>query len=363
MPKLAIISASSQVGSSVALYLHLFNKADLVAFSRTFYPAPFYDALNIPHRILPSDSSALRRELEQFDVVVDFSIPHAEFWENKAIMDAHLAGLIDNLHPEIVFISMSSQNAFGFRDSDIFIRHRFTNWANPYCSLKRDGEKLVNRLGRKRGVRVFNLRLGQVHGCLQSVSHRFCEDISSLKSLIVAGLSTDRTNTLFISDLGEAILQIASGQVRQGTYSVLSTPQWDQKQLYEYYQNWSGATCDVVFNGHGIYPTLTAWSTSHVIRVIERHRGFIDVAILQRLSGVAARAKGIHRVRFCRRKQPVRQPNGVHQNLLGTPPLTVLGDHRGSPKSMLERERLMEEAWFKALESTVQYSPDLEKCL
>jgi len=358
IPRIAIISASSQVGASTALYLRVFKKANLIAYSRTAYPAPFFDAMGIPHRILPIDRDAQREELAQFDLVVDFSVPHAEFWENKAILRAHLTGLFESLRPGTLFISMSTQNAFGFRDNDVFIRKRLTDWASPYCSLKRHGERLARRLGRKRRVQVFNFRLSQVHGFLQSVSHRFCEEISGSKSLMVAGLATDRVNTMFISDLGEAILQIASGQLRPGNYSVLSVPQWTQEQLYRYYQDWCRSDCDVVFIGHKSRSTLAARGISHLARAVEKHRGFIDVAILQRLPRIAARAKGIHRIRSFTR-QPATQGPVVHRNLLGKPPLPILGDPRGSPTSVLVRERRMEETWLSALGSAVHYSPPL----
>ena len=58
-------------------------------------------------------------------------------------------------------------------------------------------------------------------------------------------------------------------------------------------------------------------------------------------------------------RQPMRQFNVIHQNLLGTPTLPVLGDRHGSPESVLQRERQMEQSWLKVLGSTVRYFPGL----
>ena len=351
-PRIAIVGASSQVGSSVALYLHALEKAHVIAFSRSRWPAVFYELLGIEHRVLPDDVSTLRSEFGEVDGVVDFSYPHSEFWENRKILQQHLMGVVRAVRKGTPFISMSTQNAYGFTEADIFVRHRRVSWASPYCSLKRYGEQLVNRLGSECSVPTFNLRLGQVHGFLQRVSKQYSERIAAGSKLQVIGDASDRVNTLFVEDIGEVVLQIVTGKVNPATYSVLSQPQWSQEELYCYYQTWIGNTCPIEFIGHS---STTSWvrHVGHAIRWAERHRGFVDVAILQRWPWLAAKAKGIHRVRSFRGLQ-CRTDNAAERNVLGTPPLPILGSPNGRPHQVMEREQTMQVIWGRAIRNSQQ---------
>ncbi|GEM_PF-1941758 len=355
-PQVAIFSASSQVGSSVALYLHLFEKARVIAYSRSQFPAVFFEALGIEHRLIPKEVVALRTQLENVDGVIDFSVPHGEFWENRVVLRRHLSALIGSVKQGTPFVSMSTQNAYGFKDNDIFIRSRLTDWASPYCSLKRYGERLVQRFGVQSSVPTFNLRLGQVHGFLQSVSHQFSEHVGTASSLRVFGNATDPVNTLFIQDLGEALLQIVAGQVKPGAYSVLSQPQWTQDELYQYYRNWTGNMCLIEFSGHGRSSTITQQLRSAALRWVERHRGFVDVVMLQHWPWLAAKAKGIHRARSFGMASSGADPM-PERNLLGIPSLPILGDPAGTPERVLERERRMRTAWLEAIGSMVMDTP------
>ena len=348
-PRIAIFSASSQVASSVALYLHYFEKAHVIAYTRASFPAIFFEMIGVEHRLMPENADDLKAQLENIDAVFDFSIPLGEFWENRNGLRHHLVNLIRQIPHGIPFVSMSTQNAYGFNDSDIFIRTRLTDWASPYCSLKRYGEKLVRQLGARTAVPTYNLRLGQVHGFLQSVSGRFSEQVETSSEFRIFGNSSDLVNTLFISDLGDAMLSIVAGGIAPGTYSVLSQPQWSQQSLYQYYKDWTKNDCSVKFTGHGSQPTWNRQLISGILKWVGNHRGFVDVALLQHIPWLAAKAKGTHRVRSFGNDTLINK-NAPERNLLGTPSLPILGGTDASPEHILDNERSMCTFWYSAID-------------
>ena len=199
----------------------------------------------------------------------------------------------------------------------------------------RKTRKLVNKFGKKLLNPVFNLRIGQGHGFLQSVSNLYVKQVKSSRKLTVFGHPDDKVNTLFISDLGEVICKIVNGEIQGGTYSVLSQPQWTQRELYDYYLKWTESFCLVEFQGHSFKPSLFMMLRSNVLRFIESHRGFIDVVILQNIPWLALRAKGMYRVKS---SVAHSKNNNPELNLLGTPPDKILGGSSTSPKEIYEKE-------------------------
>lgn len=353
-PKIAILSGSSQVAFSVAIYLSYFKKAEITALSRdSKYSEPIYRLVGIVNKTIPTNLEVLKLTLEEFDIIIDFSLPKSEFWDNKKILGEHYSNLFKCLPKDIPFIAISTQNAYGFRESDKYIRSRLTDWSSPYCSLKRFGEKKVLNLGKKYNVPTYNIRLGQVHGFLQSVSHRFCSDISDRSSIYIDGKGDDFTNILFISDIGESVLEILSRRWSSGTYSLISLPQWTQKDLYDYYIKWCNVKTKVNFIGSIKKSRINL--VGYLFNILIKHRGFIDVVILQNLPFVARKAKARHRINMFRSK--IKDPKVVFNNLLGTPSLNIISNGTNSlPIEVYRDEKIMYEMYINAIKSKVLFS-------
>ena len=76
------------------------------------------------------------------------------------------------------FIYMSSIVAFGVHSSSPWVRrHVFTH--TPYSALKRYGERVTRFIGLLNRKKVYILRLGQVHGEMQSVGRKMRKEIEN----------------------------------------------------------------------------------------------------------------------------------------------------------------------------------------
>ena len=104
--------------------------------------------------------------------------------------------------------------------------------------IKRTIEKFTTAQGKERGIRVYNFRLGQVHGFLQSVNGSFRKKLSESDLAVLDGNPDDPVNIIFIHPLCEAIVHCIEGRHRPGLYTLVSNPQWTLQELYEYYLNY-----------------------------------------------------------------------------------------------------------------------------
>ena len=100
-----------------------------------------------------------------------------------------------------------------------------------YGTMKRYSEKLATRLGKKFGKDVYILRLGEVHGELQSVSRKFLNEIKDE----IAYIPDAHSYTVFPYTIAEALINIAQGKEKTGRYTVVSEPEWSWKEIHEYY--------------------------------------------------------------------------------------------------------------------------------
>ena len=80
--RIAIIGGSSQVGSSIALYLTHFNQAEVVCFIRGVYSSVFFELFNISYdKIDLNNKEQLSDKLKGFDAVIDCSYPAGQLFD------------------------------------------------------------------------------------------------------------------------------------------------------------------------------------------------------------------------------------------------------------------------------------------
>ena len=120
--------------------------------------------------------------------------------------------------------------AFGM-EQNTGARKTFLLSRTVYGRTKRYGERYARRLGRRAKREVYVLRLGDVHGELQSVSRSAARQLRDERTLVPAGPSY----AIFAHSVAEALRNIAGGQETPGRYTLVADPEFTWKELHEHY--------------------------------------------------------------------------------------------------------------------------------
>jgi hypothetical protein len=149
-------------------------------------------------------------------------------------MSRHIRNILDFSPAGAPYVYISSISAFGMRDAESQLRNYFLAYSR-YAADKRYLERAALSGSSRRNVYV--LRLGQVHGQLQTVSREFAEEILSGAVYLPFAAATD-SYTVFCFTIAEALVNIALGKEKPGRYTLVSTPFWSWAQVYEYWASW-----------------------------------------------------------------------------------------------------------------------------
>ncbi len=350
--RIAIFGASSQVGSSVAFYLKHFTTHEPICFIRSKYSAVFFEISNIKTvAININDISKLRAELKNVDVVLDFSLPAADAFEMGRIIKQNLQGIIRAMPGHAIFIYMSSIMAYGMPSDDKFLKS-YTFPRALYGFTKRKAEKAAATLGTNYAIPVYNFRLGQVHGFLQSVSESFRDKLSSAKVAYLDGNENDLTNTIFISSLAEAVIECGSGKVKPSTYTLISHPQWTLGELYKFYLSFFSLNTTINYK-----PKLSEKKRS-IKRVlltrVKKYRPLIETYILSLMPKTSIAIKGKYRVGEIAGEINSGEVSYLDYNLLGTPGLPMFENMKCSVNDILQNERAIENLYMKLIETNTK---------
>lgn len=340
--KIAIIGASSQVGSSLALYLKEFTQAEPVAFVRSTYSDIFFDLNNIEFRVIKDRFS--ETDIEGFDAVVDCRYPSRQLYEMARDINDQLKDIFPKLPTGCAYIYMSTIMAFGMPDNYKYVRH-FSIPRSTYAYLKRKAERLVRQLSVKKKIAAYNFRLGQVHGFLQSVNSSFREKMVNGNDIVVDGNKDDLVNVIFIPTLAKAVIRAAQKQMPAGTYSLVNEPQWTLEQLYNYYKGYYTLSNKLVFK-----PAVNLKKrSSSLIQFLKQQRSWLEIFFLSRSKNTYLRVKGKYRVMNVQ-KQTVINDNAYSDfHLLGKNPGILLKQLDCSPETVFQQEKKMEACYEAAL--------------
>lgn len=248
MIKIGLLGANGQVGAEVAFYLSLHEDVNLSCLIRSEYSAAAFKLLSIPYSVVDyDDTKKLSDRLSDFDVLLDFSSETGEISEILRWLKRHVPLIVGCMHPGGKYIYMSSIMAYGMPNPIVALKnHLFPR--TFYAHSKRYAEMLARKAGNKRQVDIFNFRLGQVHGSLQTITQLFVSKLSS-GTFRVNGTPQSLTNAIFTHSISEAVSQSIQGKVIPGTYTLVSYPQWTSEELFRFYENWHGFKAKIKYTG------------------------------------------------------------------------------------------------------------------
>jgi nucleoside-diphosphate-sugar epimerase len=298
--RIAILGVNGRVGAELAVALHQ-DGCDVTGLLRARGGAVLCSLAGIPYRLTGADT-----DLREFDTVIDAAIPSGD----SATLRREIQGCIDRwltaMKPGATYVYLSSIMALGMPPTEDRARfHRVPRTSYGYA--KRCAERFAARLGRARHVRVIALRLGQVHGHFQAASHDFIDKLSR-SEVLVNGQPDDLTTTVFVSELAAFFAGAAESTLSPGMYHAVSSPQWRQADLLEYFRRRHGGSATVQYGA-----ALPSPGT------LDRLRQFAESYVLGEIPVLAVPLKGWYRTRQASTPQHARE-RALLLNVLGRCP-------------------------------------------
>jgi nucleoside-diphosphate-sugar epimerase len=314
---IGVIGANGQVGSEVCLFLATWPGIRVVPICRSRAGSTLLRraGLECRHGSVTSPESA-RTLLEGCDLVADFSFPGGVAGEFRDASRRTLENAILHGPPGAAFVYASTMMAFGMPfGSPRFRQHLLAR--STYGANKRWAERCARRLGRRAGRPIYTLRIVEVHGELQAVSRIWLETLPDAPY----PLSDAESCTVFAGTIAEALVEISKGSERPGTYTLVSTPAWTWREIYEYYCERAGITPR---------PGASAAPASHRSRplravlervggLVVRQRDLLSGYLLPRLPALELRAMRWHHARLARAEIAALEARSA------TPPATYAG--------------------------------------
>ena len=250
MKRIAILGANGQVGAEVCLRLREAEGVEVVPIVRNVSGSAFLrlNGMVCRHGRI-ADPVDARRLIGDCDVAVNFAlsttaIPRVDRDVNRKIV----RGIVAGAKPDapIVFAStmMVYAPAMKFRLLD------------SYGLEKLFVEKMFGRLCRASNHPFFVFRLGHVMGELQNITRKVCGDICGGK-VALPHQGRVGSNTVFTATIVDAIVQVAGGTQRPGTFDLITSPQWTWLEVYAYYAQQLGLPLELAEIANVRGPTST----------------------------------------------------------------------------------------------------------
>lgn len=237
MTRVAVLGANGQVGAEVCLLLSGQPDVDVVPISRNKTGSAYLRSRGIRcrhGRVTDAVDAALL--LGDCDLVLNFARPVSRPNDMRAANRALAANMAAFSAPGARLVYFSSLSA-----------HReFRPMTQPasvtaYGWEKRSVEKIVRREASRNGKDHWILRLGHVAGELQAISGELRRLIRS-GEVVVPWSGDYPSNVVHTVTIVDAVLAIAAGRERAGTYDLVCSPAWNWRAVLEREAAQSGAT-------------------------------------------------------------------------------------------------------------------------
>jgi nucleoside-diphosphate-sugar epimerase len=280
MKRIAIVGANGQVGCEVALRLASVPDVEVIPITRNVSGSAFLrlNGLECRHGKV-SDPKQAPDLIGDCDVVVNFALSNTAIPRTDREVNRQISrSLVNSAKPGAAIVLASTimvyapSMPFRFPDS--------------YGMEKLMTERLGRRLCRQTGHPFFVFRLGHVLGDLQNISAKINREIREDRvALPHDGASA--SNTVFTAAIVDAIIQVAQGNSRQGTYDLISYPQWSWLEVYNYYAAQAGLSlrlrAKAKIERHPMGIANPGKALRHFLSYMKHHR-----AIMERLTFLLA---------------------------------------------------------------------------
>jgi len=352
MRTIGILGASGQVGASVALYLKKFSGIETICFIRSSYSTIFFDLYNIPFQHIDFENEFLLKEkIGSLDVILDFRYPAGQLHQILSESKKNISRILSVMKKGSKYFYMSSIMAYGMPDNE----KRIANYYLPrtsYSYIKRKIERFVVSKGGQEDVQIYNFRLGQVHGFLQSVNASFRKKLAEKNIALIDGAPGDLVNIIFVYPLCEAIIHCANDKCKPGLYTLVASPQWSLQDLYEYYIQYYNRKAHLEFVQQKSKNKRKSL-LQHTIDFAKPYRSLVETYILMNFPSMSTRIKGSFRKNelINSRNILIGKQEFIDFNLLGTPGISLIPGLTTEPLKIMQIEKEMEAFYNQVIES------------
>jgi nucleoside-diphosphate-sugar epimerase len=230
MTRIGVLGANGQVGAEVCLLLGLQDGIDVIPISRNRTGSAFLRSRGLRCRHgLATDVGEAPGLFADCDVIVNFARPAAgRPGEMRAKNQALVSNAARFSAPEARLVYFSSLSVY----------REFRPVTEPaavtsYGWEKRTVERLVRREAARFGKEAWVLRIGHVAGELQAISAELRRLIRSGPVVVPWG-GSHPSNVVYTATIVDAILSIAAGNERAGTYDLVCSPGWSWRGVLEH---------------------------------------------------------------------------------------------------------------------------------
>lgn len=311
MPRVAVLGANGQVGTELCLTLRSMAICEPVAVVRSINSAALLERAGVTCRGGDlSEPSIARTLLRDCDLIVDLALPTAgNYRESLALIRKRLTVVLAEARPRFGFALASTTSVYRYDASLPPFRH--------YRATKLFAERVAQALGRRSGLGVFVLRLGQVHGAMQACSLAAEKTLRKARSDVQ--VPAQQSDVVFVSDLAEAVRIILRREARPGTFNLLAAPSMSFAQVARWYCVSLGIERQIaeqpVARRSGVSfmaSAVFAWIRSGISSAINHHKELLSAAA----STLSPRWD--KRMRFQRTRRQARAALALHANISRT---------------------------------------------
>jgi nucleoside-diphosphate-sugar epimerase len=294
----AVVGANGHVGAEVCLNLSVMPDIRVVPICRSELGASLLRRCGLDCRIgVISTPEGARALLAGSDLVVDFSLPGGLPSEIRGPMRANITNAINEARSGAPYVFISTTSAFGMPSAARkYARYIFAR--SSYASSKRYGERLTRALGVLRRRLTYVLRLGQVHGELQRVSRALLSPADE-RPIVLAKAGETPSDTVFCSTIAQSIRNIGYGLDAPGRYTLLESPGWTWRHMYEFYAEQRGAHATILDAGdaQGGVRSLCLAALGAGMGVLQRNRELLTAQMPVFAPALEQRLKSVHLAR------------------------------------------------------------------
>lgn len=286
---IALLGGSSQVAIEVAMYLKR-QGIPCVSIVRSQYSAIIHRLMDLKCVVCSSGDEEFKQTISSAEVVADFTFPSGLTALVIPISKSQIENTISQMKSGARYVYMSSIWAHGMGPGETTVK----NYLFPrgqYSYIKRQVEAFVRSTAQKQNVLPFNLRLGQVHGFLQSVKCDYVVQGAAGKVLLPFSEQA-KANIVFTYNVAETLEKINNNEINQGTYTLILSPQWEVKQLYGFYESVLNTRFFLNFKEVAQPKGLKG----KVNDLIVRFRPFLETYILMKFPKLALKVKSQFRL-------------------------------------------------------------------
>jgi nucleoside-diphosphate-sugar epimerase len=228
MTRIAVLGANGQVGAELCLLLANHRHVELVPVCRNRAGSAFlrYHGLRCRHG-LPADAAQAADLFGDCDVIVNAALAAGTPRQQRAGEHALISNSLRWSRPGARVIYFSTMMVHGSPRPGTWLRRR-----TAYGKLKRRSERVVRAEGKRHNKETYILRLGHVCGELQNISRELRRHLHGGE--VVVTTPEGPSNTVYTCTIADAVLKIADGKERPGTYDLMCWPEWTWQEVYAY---------------------------------------------------------------------------------------------------------------------------------